>query len=454
MDDVEKIRFLLNSIARGVVRHIVEIRDTGVPIVRSIPHFRYVVDCDLGSLDHRAQRAESLDLSKIDSRIESDILTDPRHFRDIELLRRTVISLRREECVVPVQKFQREIIESCVHSDASSERIDELVDRYTYDLMHEDLRVRYIVYLTGLLVRDATADLAPNAFLRPPEKDDFEETVSMKSRAFDIPPSPIKYLNQTGSILEVVFDTNSAQNKDRIETILEGLKVYFGKPLAWVLLIRSPCSLYNSRSISYSHYRSPTGCHAELGSDGVHALERFFSDFDGKVSVARTVDHVRVALGKYSSALNAAAVTEKEIADVVMGLEGLFWRSRKERGEMKKRLESRMSELLAVFGFDREEVRRIVQKAYEIRSVPAHGDILKPDEIARISAEFGGLDKIHWQLVQFLRLSLLAIIFSEVWQKDNFVRVIEEALKDDSGKQALKEMVQLPDYIDTRLRLY
>jgi hypothetical protein len=114
----------------------------------------------------------------------------------------------------------------------------------------------------------------------------------------------------------------------------------------------------------------------------------------------------------------------ERIADVVRSLESLFLRD-DENQQITEKLAGRTAALLGACGFDRNEVRRTIRWAYEVRSRYVHGAALSPRTLSRIDAGAGGLVPLLYRCLEFNRAALVAAVLSRV-DKPGFLQLLQD----------------------------
>jgi hypothetical protein len=445
-DDIEEIKAFFYSYARQVIQTVETKQKSGIKIVRNVPHIRYIVEFDFSTMDHRAVKAESVELPTIDERIENEILINSMDSKEYEDLKRKIYSIQGEGIALPIQKFLKEILWEFVFSDNFTLKIHEIVEKFVNDTVYENNKYQILVYITGLILDERSIQLLPNITIRNPTNEDFEKTVPNSSLIFR-DSSPMNLLSSTTSIIEILIDVdNQKEIEDKINRILAGLRIFLGKPISPVFVQKNPFSVYKSQSMSLN-CNMQVYSYAKLDLKFQTKLIQFFLEFEKKIEHAFDTNHIKIAYEKYSEALLSKDVTEKRIANAIMGLESLFFRSSGDRGEFDYRLRIRIAKYMSLFSLDPITVRETVKQAYRIRSVYAHGDVLSGKYLKGIKTNYGSLNKILEDILGYLQYSMISILVNDLWEKDKFVELIEDALIDEKGNLELKKRIVVSDYL-------
>ncbi len=147
-----------------------------------------------------------------------------------------------------------------------------------------------------------------------------------------------------------------------------------------------------------------------------------------------------ISYERYCEGLFCGIPVERKIAACVMGLEALFFQ-REEMQELSYRLSLRVSKVLSKLDFIPDEVHRRVKISYRIRSLHVHGSHLSAKERKEIQKTGISPEELAVQLLDYLRISILHLIFSGQ-TKMQFLNLIEESLvireKDDALGELLK----------------
>jgi len=151
------------------------------------------------------------------------------------------------------------------------------------------------------------------------------------------------------------------------------------------------------------------------------------------------IDYLTIAYSRYSDSLFLNGVFERRIANAVMGLEALFLKSG-ELQELPYRLSLRISKLFSVLGRDPNVTREMVNDAYRIRSLFAHGGHLSHKERKRVESKYRELKSLLMSLLECLRVSIIIMMVGKK-EKDEFIEQIENSFFDSATGNSLKFVV-------------
>lgn len=159
--------------------------------------------------------------------------------------------------------------------------------------------------------------------------------------------------------------------------------------------------------------------------------------------------HINIAYGHYLNALIQYDTImedfyiEKRITEAIMGLESIY---SNERGELPYRVKIRISKVfdtliknepkkyreLLVNNYNPINVKTRINEAYKIRNAFAHGDRPKKNTYNKIEKnlkgidnEYKGLDELLIHLTDYLRSSIILLLFTG---KDKFIELIDNSL--------------------------
>ena len=151
------------------------------------------------------------------------------------------------------------------------------------------------------------------------------------------------------------------------------------------------------------------------------------------------IDYLTVAYNRYTDALFQNGVLERRIANAVMGLEALFIKSG-EVQELVYRLTLRMSKLLSFLGYEPYEVKKIVNDAYKVRNLFAHGGHLSYKEKRKLESKYKDVKNLLQQLLEYLRISIIVMILSNR-EKDELIDLIDDSFIDKRQEEMLNDIV-------------
>jgi len=159
--------------------------------------------------------------------------------------------------------------------------------------------------------------------------------------------------------------------------------------------------------------------------------------------------YINIAYGHYLNALMQhdsimeGFYVEKRITEAIMGLESLYKKEKSERSYTVRKRISKVFDVLVKYepiryrellknNYDPIKVRKRIEEAYKIRNAFAHGDRPNPDQLEEIEIhlkeiddEYTGLNDLLTHLIDYLRISIILLLFNE---KNKFIDLIDAAL--------------------------
>ena len=151
------------------------------------------------------------------------------------------------------------------------------------------------------------------------------------------------------------------------------------------------------------------------------------------------IDHTLNAYNRYKDALLLGGVIEMRIASTMMGLEALFLKPT-ENQELVYRLRLRISKLLSLLGYDPYEVKKIVNDAYDVRSIFAHGGHLSYKKKKKLESKYTNTNNLLLTVLDYLRISILSMILIPK-EKEEFIDLIDDSFVDKKKEEQLKSIL-------------
>ncbi len=156
------------------------------------------------------------------------------------------------------------------------------------------------------------------------------------------------------------------------------------------------------------------------------------------------IDHISIAYERYCDALLQDGVSERRIANAVMGLESLFLKGGEIQG-LAYRLSIRVAKIFSLLGHeclghDWSQVRRVVNSAYKVRNLFVHGSHLSDKEKRKLNNKFGNIGSFLLKLLDCLRICLVIILVVEK-EKDEFLDLIDDALVEKEKDRELANLL-------------
>lgn len=341
----------------------------------------------------------------------------------------------------PVGRFLQRIVSEYLNDETYPDaKFNELIDLLILDFQNKPVQSGAIVQISGIILRSDKIEIIPGIVLRKPKKEDFE---------IDIPIGDFQYLphypETPTAFLEISIQTrmpNTIQEEViKAVTILRLFKPGSVKDNSYKIFSKT-FSLFFGGTVS-SNISHPALDNYILQNDEIDRLKHFWVQLSlilppifyrfntGKV------DHVSIAYNRYTDSLLQNGITERRIANAIMGLEALYFKPTGELQELQYRLGIRIAKALGHFNFDPIKIRCAVRDAYTIRSIFSHGGHLSYKDKRKYEAKYGGAINNLLKLVQdYLRVSLI-ISMTIHSEKEEFIDIIDNAMIDDKTNQRL-----------------
>jgi len=140
------------------------------------------------------------------------------------------------------------------------------------------------------------------------------------------------------------------------------------------------------------------------------------SFFDDRAS---KIDYLTIAYNRYCDALFQQVIIEGRFANAMMGIEALFLKP-VEKDEVGYRLRMRVSKVLGLFGFDYQEVIRMIKDGYGIRSGFVHGGQLSYKDKKELEMKYKKLNSVLHSLLEYLRVAIIFMILVHKDKEEGF----------------------------------
>ena len=278
---------------------------------------------------------------------------------------------------------------------------------------------------TRVLVRRVTAD------------DLIEEQPEFVRRE-DFPPTPTAIL-RLSRVIECEYEIQHAVWQ--AITILRLFRVGSIRELSYTNETESYFAL-GGKLTAHRHYAVVTN--AIIGDAVGERLKGFWTQLSQELPLEgygrdqKRVDPIETAYQRYSDALLSWGVTvERRISDAVIGLESLFLI---ENDELSFRLRLRLAKLLGMVGFDPYRIQDAIRRAYDVRSAYLHGDQVEPRKVRRIDEQYGSLNSLLLEVLDYLRCAIVILTMIEP-TKAQFIELVDSSFIDENAAQKLAEML-------------
>ena len=175
--------------------------------------------------------------------------------------------------------------------------------------------------------------------------------------------------------------------------------------------------------------------HSQVASSLVHSESEFLDH-----------PHLLAAYRRYCSALFNSDSIESRIADIVIGLEALYFQG-SDNQEISNRFSNRIAKVFGVLDGNPLGFRSLLKEAYGIRSNFAHGRLIDKKRQIKIEREYSGVGTFLKRLLATLRRSIV-IFLCPVDSEASLITLIDDALIDSDRHSTLSKYL-----IDIKSRL-
>jgi hypothetical protein len=329
--------------------------------------------------------------------------------------------------------------------------VNKLIETFILELNDKPISVRANIQLVGLILHPDEIEICEGVRLKKPKKEDFEIDIPIFGFGFD---PHTHYINPT-AFLEISIPARQPIDFQRevvkAETILRLFKLGSVRVTSYQIYPDS-ISRFFGGSFGSMQLFAVLEKYIILEEDvenlkknwGVlyRKMPSFLYEFIPKTM---EVDHISIAYSSFSASLIESGIEEQRIANVIIGLEALFLKSEKERNKSNQ-LSRRIAQLLSLSPTDSRKIRRVINDAYEVRSIFLHGSRLKNSDrhmvlLKRYNDNPHELLKL---ILEYIRKSLLIFLTVEM-SKDKIILLLDNSListKDDNElKQRLKNCI-------------
>jgi hypothetical protein len=146
-------------------------------------------------------------------------------------------------------------------------------------------------------------------------------------------------------------------------------------------------------------------------------------------------NYLTIAYNRYSEALLKNGLFERRVANAVMGLEALILKPG-EKQELTYRLGIRISKLLSQLGYSPHEARNVINDAYKVRNLFAHGGQLDYKGKKKLESKYHDIKNLLLPTLNYLRILLVVMILTKKG-KDEFIDLIDDSLVDKEKETQL-----------------
>lgn len=328
-------------------------------------------------------------------------------------------------------------------SEFDAIEIDKSVTIFLRSLSGMPVKYGANVELDGIMIQPEKIDIADGVTIRPSRAEDLEKEVP------EYPFSAAPYFQHPLAILNIEFSgTQSVEIQRRVEhavAVFRLFKVGSVKYHSYQMYSDSITDLFAHGTISSGGSSSALEKYSITRED-VPRLKNFWQKISDRVPksfydlAVTKADYTTIAYNRYSDSLTQNGILERRIANAMMGLEALFFKSDGEKEELVYRLRMRASKLLGLLGYDPYEIRERINDAYGIRSIFMHGGLLDYRKKKKLESKYKNIKYLLTYALDYLRISII-VNFLVRKEKDEFIDLIDDSFIDMKAEEQLVSLL-------------
>jgi hypothetical protein len=341
-----------------------------------------------------------------------------------------------------LEDFVGKLIHECLYNTKFEEaKIDAFIKIFLKDLHEEPVKCGAKIELEGIVLRPDKVEPSYGVTLRKTKIEDLEG--EFPAYSFMQP----HFLPTPSAILNIeLLGRGANEIQRRVEQTITILRLFKVGSVKW--------TRYHMYSDSIANIVGGTLTSGRIGAtletylvteEDVSKLKKFWQTISNIIPPSffelgiTKIDYLTVAYNRYSDSLFQNGILERRIANAVMGLEALFLKSG-ETQELVYRLSFRISKLLSLLGYNPHEIKKIVNDAYKIRNIFAHGGHLSYKEKKKIESKYKDIMNFLRPLLEYLRISIIVMMLSSR-EKDELIDLIDDSFVDKKREEMLNSIV-------------
>lgn len=306
---------------------------------------------------------------------------------------------------------------------------DSLVRIFIKDLKEEPVKSGAEIELQGLVLRAEILEPIFGITIRKTKIEDLEKAVpahGFMNRTFPSNPSAIMQIE--------TLERNPAEIQKNVEKAITILRLFRIGSIKW-----TSYAMYSESIAGFMAGRLGSGS-SELALEtyiieeqDIAKLKRFWKALNTATPESffwpgSMSNYLTIAYNRYSEALLKNGLFERRVANAVMGLEALILKPG-EKQELTYRLGIRISKLLALLGYNPYEAKDIINDAYKVRNLFAHGGQLDYQGRKKLGSKYHDIKNLLLPILDYLRILLVIMILTKKG-KDEFIDLIDDSLID------------------------
>lgn len=340
-----------------------------------------------------------------------------------------------------LDRFVTSLISQYLNAPQTKEKdADSLITIFLKDLHEEPVNCGAEVDLQGIVLRPEKIETSFGITLRQTRVEDLEREIPAHGfmMGYFLPnPSAIMRIELLGK------GTQEIQKMvERAITILRLFKVGGIKWDSYALFSESIINIVSGRITSGQP--GPALETYLIEQEDVPKLKQFWKAVSDSLPesffwISTPADYLTIAYRRYSDALLQNGLLERRIANAVMGLEALILKPG-EVQELPYRLGIRISKLFALLGHNPHETKRIINDAYKVRNLFAHGGQLDYRAKKRLESRYKDIKNLLLSIMNYLRILTIVMMLSRR-EKDEFIDLIDDSLVDRKQEEQLNGVI-------------
>lgn len=340
-----------------------------------------------------------------------------------------------------LDRFVIALISQYLNAQKTKENeVDSLITTFLKDLREEPVHCGAEVDLQGIVLRPEKIETSFGMTLRQTRVEDLEREIPVHGFMMG------NFLPNPSAIMRIELLGRGPQEiQKRVEkaiTILRLFKVGGVKWTSYGLFSESITDIVGGRITS-----GQPGPALEIymvEQEDIPKLKKFWKVMDDSIPesffwINTIADHLTIAYKRYSDALLENGLLERRIANAVMGLEALILKPG-EIQELPYRLGIRISKLFALLGYNPHETKRIINDAYKVRNLFAHGGQLGYKAKKKLESKYTDAKNLLLSILNYLRILTIVMMLSKR-EKDEFIDLVDDSLVDRKQEEQLNGVI-------------
>jgi hypothetical protein len=318
--------------------------------------------------------------------------------------------------------------------------VDSLITTFLKDLREEPVKCGAEIELQGIVLRPEKIETSFGITLRQTRVEDLEREIPVHGFMMGgLSPKP-------SAIMKIELLGRGPQEvQKRVEkaiTILRLFKVGGVKWASYRMFSESITDIVGGRMTSGQ--QGPALETYMVEQEDLPKLKKFWKEMSDSLSESffwtdTTADHLTIAYKRYSDALLENGLLERRIANAVMGLEALILKPG-EIQELPYRLGIRISKLFALLGYNPHETKKIINDAYKVRNLFAHGGQLSYKAKKKLESKYTDARKLLLSILNYLRILIIVMMLSRK-EKDELIDLVDDSLVDRKREEQLNGVI-------------